>query len=47
MLVELVNKHFCKFFNTKFIFRITNVKDLPIANSIFVLNNPEQTFDAI
>jgi hypothetical protein len=44
--LEAVQQHFRQLF-ARFVFRITDVDDLPIAAAIFVFDNAEQRFDTV
>lgn len=47
MTLEARQQHLRQLFNTGFVFRVTDVDNLPVAAAVFVLDNAEQRFNTI
>jgi hypothetical protein len=47
MAFEAGQQHFRQLFDARFVFRVTDVDDLPVAAAVFVLDDAEQRFDTV
>ncbi|MNP50605.1 hypothetical protein D3C76_1448790 [compost metagenome] len=47
MALEAFKQHFGQLADARFVFRVTDVDDFPVAAPVFVLDDAEQGFDAV
>lgn len=47
MTFEAGEQHFGQLFDARFVIRVADVNDLPVAAAVFVLDDAEQRFDTV